>query len=491
VLAGKLLIKAGLRRPAEGWRRTVGILLRSEGTRFALSAFGLRIPDLGSTARPAETRVADALLEFLAGEPDAHFCLEWEPPVTLRRTVSSVDLVVLQFGPDGRLAAIAPRLLDSEAASPRSEVGDRVHEVIVEAYNRTTHLPEVARARHLAAVVLEGLGDAAEARRYANRLLRAACLSFERVEPADPVQRFSPPSFASRRSLGYGHLSWIARPDAGRGMVDLWVSAHHVGLDGVPLQDMLSRLETAWGIGDPPRYPAPSHGTAFFGPVPCHGPGERPLDQLVTFVDLSPVVRLRRMLSARHAAEIGGQPTLGAVLAWLLTLEPEFKGVRIASTVDVAASAGYQRDVDVVSLKAGDYRRGGDAWTGFVDYAREFNRVIAAARRRSSPVRAGMQTAGLIPAWAHATVVRANPAALDDTFGTLCVTIIRDARVFIAPMTDLGLGHGFFAIGSLSLPSESGGSVTAVSIKGAPGRVAHYPAVLQRAIDRAAQLSAG
>ena len=50
-----------------------------------------------------------------------------------------------------------------------------------------------------------------------------------------------------------------------------------------------------------------------------------------------------------------------------------------------------------------------------------------------------MQTAGLIPAWAHAAVVRANPAALDDTFGTLCVTIVREARVFIAPMTDLGL----------------------------------------------------
>ena len=51
-----------------------------------------------------------------------------------------------------------------------------------------------------------------------------------------------------------------------------------------------------------------------------------------------------------------------------------------------------------------------------------------------------MQTAGLLPAWAHSAVVRSNPAALDETFGTLCITIMRDARVFIAPMTDLGLG---------------------------------------------------
>ena len=148
--------------------------------------------------------------------------------------------------------------------------------------------------------------------------------------------------------------------------------------------------------------------------------------------------------------------TFGTLIAWLLSQEPEFAGVRIASTVDVAASSGYERDVDVVSLRAADFATGEGPWGGFIEYAREFNRLIAAARARTSPVRVGMQTAGLIPAWAHAAVVRANPASLDDAFGTLCVTIVREARVFIAPMTDLGLTHGFFAIGSARLPSAHG-----------------------------------
>ena len=59
-----------------------------------------------------------------------------------------------------------------------------------------------------------------------------------------------------------------------------------------------------------------------------------------------------------------------------------------------------------------------------------------------------------------------EPASLDDIFGTLCVTIVRQARVFIAPMTDLGLSHGFFAIGSARLPSGTGTPVTSVSVKG-------------------------
>jgi hypothetical protein len=164
--------------------------------------------------------------------------------------------------------------------------------------------------------------------------------------------------------------------------------------------------------------------------------------------------------------------------------------VRIASTVDVAASQGYERDVDVVSLRAADFATGEGPWGGFVEYAREFNRHIAAARARTSPVRVGMQTAGLIPAWAHAAVVRANPASLDDAFGTLCVTIVREARVFLAPMTDLGLSHGFFAIGSAALPARNGTPVTAVSVKGDAGRIAGYPAILQRVIERAEALRA-
>src|ERR671912_848236 len=73
VLAGKAVIGLGLRRPPEGWRRPVGVLLRSESTRFALSAFGLRVPagPLGNDA--IETRVARGLQSYLENEPDAHF----------------------------------------------------------------------------------------------------------------------------------------------------------------------------------------------------------------------------------------------------------------------------------------------------------------------------------------------------------------------------------------------------------------------------------
>jgi hypothetical protein len=497
VLAGKAMIAAGLRRPPEGWRRTVGILLRSESTRFALSAFGLRVPESGSPIPPGrdpfQFRAARALQAFLASEPDAHFALEWLRPVTNRRRIAVVDVVGLRFGHDGRLEAIDPHLATSGSSAPATDVCARVHDAIVQGYNRTSKLPEVDRPGGLLDAVRVALRSAGlrahEA--YAQRLLAATCLSFELIDPSDPAQRFRPPAFAARRALGLGYLSWVARTGTASDTVDLWVSAHHVGLDGVPLQELLDRLERAWGAGEVVSYPPPAPGRAFIDPHPCHVPGEREVDQLVTFVDLSPVFALREDLNARYVGAIGGPVTFGTLIAWLLSQEAEFAGVRIASTVDVAASSGYDRDVDVVSMRAADFATGEGPWGGFVEYAREFNRLIAAARARTSPVRVGMQTAGLIPAWAHAAVVRANPASLDDTFGTLCVTIVRQARVFIAPMTDLGLIHGFFAIGSATLPSGTGAPVTSVSVKGEAGRIAHYTAILQRVIERASALRSG
>ena len=478
------MVGLGLRRAPEGWRRTVGILLRSESTRFALSAFGLRVPS--DREKSLTDRIAGGLLAFLATESDAHFALDWLPSVTVRQRIPFVDLVVLEFADDGRLVGLQPRLAGSGPAVDAS-VRDRVLATVVDAYNRTRALPELERPRRLRDEILAQV-PAGETP-YAMRILAAGCLSFETIDTTDRVARFSPPSFSDRRTLGFGYLSWVARPVPSADAVDLWVSAHHVGLDGVPLQDMLVRLERAWGGADSVVFPPPMDGVAFSGPRACHAPGEREVDQLTTFVDLSPVVALRRAATQRFSGEIGGDVTLGTLVAWLLTQEDAFASLRIASTVDVPASNGYERDVDVVSLRPADYRTGSDPWDGFIPFAREFNRLIAACRARTSPVRVGMQTAGLLPPWVHATMVRAQPASLDDTFGTLCVTIIRDARVFLAPMTDLGLGNGFFAIGSATLPSADGRVVTSVSVKGAAGRVTHYPAILQRMIARATILN--
>jgi hypothetical protein len=493
VLTGKALVACGLRRAPDGWRRTVGLLLRAEATRFALSAFGLRVPPPRGTAGDArlEDRAAAGLLAYLATQPDAHFALDWRPAVTVRRRTTAVDLVVMEFSESGALLSITPYLSDVVPAACAQSLRAAVHDAIVEGYNDTRLLAEHNRPTALRRTVdsrwsSRSGASAVGQRAYSRRLLDAACLSFERTELTDPVARFRPPVFHARRSLGFGFLTFVVRPGVHADTVDLWVSAHHVGLDGVPLQELVSGLEQAWGTAGEVAFPPPNGTRPFMPPRGCSIDGERRVEETLAFVDFTPVSALRQALNRRYAADLRAPAPLGAVLAWLLNQEPEFAGVRIASTVDVAASAGYARDVDVVPLRPADYATDTDPWHGFVEFANEFNRLIALSRRRTSPLRQALSTAGLLLPAVHAHVVRSNPAALDEAFGSLCITIIRDAKVFVSPMTDLGLGHGFFAIGNTSLPAAGGGHVTSVSVKGDAGRIAAHHAALQRAIVRSA-----
>jgi len=498
VLAGKALIACGLRRPPEGWRRTLGVLLRSEPTRFALSAFGVRVsaaPARNQHAGPPESEIAERLQAYLSNQPDAHFQLEWRDEITVRRQTTSVDVVLLRFGDNGDLESLEPHLADARTIALEPTLRSAVHQSIAAAYNRTRRLPEIDRTLRLRNDVDSACSSSAdgnsarEMAAYAHRLISACSLSFESVDLSDSATRFCPPDFRARRTLGFGFLNVVMRLAADRRSADLWVSAHHVGLDGVPLQELVAGLEQAWGTTESVAFPPADSGRPFMEPRSCSCTGERDVDEMLMFVDFSPVFALRDALNARHSAGVGGSITFGALLAWLLTAEAEFAGVRIASTVDVAASGGYERDVDVVPLRPADFATPGDQWRGLVAFAKEFNRLIALSRTRTSPLRQGMQTAGLLPAWAHAQAIRTNPAALDDTFGSLCITIVRDAKVFVAPMTDLGLGHGFFAIGSAALPSADGRHVAAVSIKGDAGRISGHAAVLQRVIDRSAALA--
>jgi hypothetical protein len=60
--------------------------------------------------------------------------------------------------------------------------------------------------------------------------------------------------------------------------------------------------------------------------------------------------------------------------------------------------------------------------------------------------------------------------------------MIRDACVFGAPISEVGHDHGFIAIGSAALPTESGQPVTCISVKGVRGMIEDYPTILHRAL---------
>jgi hypothetical protein len=54
--------------------------------------------------------------------------------------------------------------------------------------------------------------------------------------------------------------------------------------------------------------------------------------------------------------------------------------------------------------------------------------------------------------------------------------------VFGAPIAEVGHEHGFIAIGSTLLPTEGGGQVACINVKGARGIIDNYPIQLYEAL---------
>jgi hypothetical protein len=458
VLFGKTLTRLRLKTPPEAWRKLLGVGLRGEPSKFGLSAFGLRV---------AADELAPRLHAFLRADPEAAYALTHTPRLCTRYTCDTVDLVVQQFDGAGALTGLAVYLDPARPSGLDEPTRTAVHTAVVNAYRVTARLAEAQRPRALAVAASRGLNSAAVA--YLDRLLKATCLM---VEPVDQERRFEPPAFADRRGLGHNVYTFAARTDGSTDTVDLWGLAHHVGTDGIPFQELFTRLERSWGT-EPITFPSP--GTVY-GPRRVFNPGEREVYESHSFHDFAPLLRLRKRVSADLAPTLGQDVPLGALLVWVLSRQPGFAGTKFASTVDVAATPTRERAVDLVACRPADFQ--GDLGA----YARSFLEGVAASRERRSPVQAAGADLSHLPPRLYRALLEASLAQLAQTFGEVGLSVVRDAKVFTAPLSDVAYPGSFLAVGGVGLAAVRGGTVGAVSVKGTREQAERYPDVVARAL---------
>ena len=115
---------------------------------------------------------------------------------------------------------------------------------------------------------------------------------------------------------------------------------------------------------------------------------------------------------------------------------------------------------------------------------RAFVAAVEVARTRSGRTRRFMSDTELLPPRLHRTLLESDPKGVADTFGTVGLSVIKDGKVFVAPLSDVGYPGGFIAVGSAELPASDGGRVTAVSVKGTKGQATAYPEVFRRMLAK-------
>jgi hypothetical protein len=491
-LGATLLIKLRLRREPDPWRRTVGTGLRSEASKFGLSAFGVQMPSLSTSENLSgdEQHFARSFAAFLETEPSARFTVRHDRFSCSRVANECVDLTLAEFSPWGELLSISPILDDSHSIALSSSERSEVERLIVEGYNRTRQLPEFRRARTLIGNVRKGwvgASDPGPARSrkaaYRQRILNSCCLSFEVRTMDSSVERFEPPDFRVRRIIGAGLLNVVCRRRP-RGAIDIWIQVHHTGADGLPMQELLTRLEIAWGTEAGILFPIDQGLSPKM--IPCFASQEeRPLYLITDFIDFSPLFRLRHHLQKRFARDGIEAVPLSAVFLWCLAHQPEFEGVKFANAVDVPANETKERGVDLVPIRPGDYQD----QSGFAAYLRDFNQLIIDARNRRTKSYLAMRNLAVLPPMLASAALRLNPEAGRSTFGTVGVSLLKNSKVVVGTMADQGFDGGFILIGSMALPCANGQTSGAVSIKGEYTAIRDYPLAIRRAIQAGARLS--
>ncbi len=268
-------------------------------------------------------------------------------------------------------------------------------------------------------------------------------------------------------------LNIIARVDPD-GSADLWFRVNHVGADGVPVQEMISRIESAWGISRDVAFPTPDEFAPHTTPRLC--PGREGLIETQAFIDFAPLIAWRKSQNARLPQPM----TFSAAMMWCLAEHPAFAQIYMGTTVDVPAIDGLARGVGVVVTHPAAYSR--DA-AGLSRYVQDFNRELDLSRTRQSSGFKTLDAAACVsPAFAAPLLRHALQG--NKAFGTLGLTILKDAKVFGAPIGDFGHPDGFIAIGNTFLSTSSSQKVGCIHIKGPADRTANYPALIQQAINK-------
>jgi hypothetical protein len=219
--------------------------------------------------------------------------------------------------------------------------------------------------------------------------------------------------------------------------------------------------------------------------LPCFASEEeRPLHLITDFIDFSPLFQLRADLKKRFAESPIETVPLSALFLWCLAHQPEFEGTKFAHAVDVPASETKERGVDLVPIRPSDYWDQG----GFAAYLRDFNLLILDARNRRTRSYRAMRNLAVLPPMLASAALRLNPGAARSTFGTVGVSIVKDAKVVVGTMADQGFDGGFILIGSMLLPCPNDRTSGAVSIKGEYAAIRRYPMAIRRAIQAGSRL---
>lgn len=487
----QLLKKIGFRAEENGWRKASGIFLRKEHTKFILAAFRLNYfhKDISSELETAKAVLISRLADFLRKNPACHWTSEAGLLMHRRKQVFFTDITEAEFTEDGRILKLVPYFDATRPAFAMlsEDLKEKALKQIIFCCNKTCGLPDPKRNRNihksLSWWVLRqyNLSRARqhELRLYINRILNGTFIQFS-ILTDDPQafmkERFATPNTRYRGHPGFGLLNVFCRFTGDLAEADLWFQYHHVPVDGMPMQEILADLKKEWGSCGKVVYPALSSPAA-----------ERELYEFNRnvcrariYVCFDEFLKLRKKINEKYYSRMGGPATVASMLIWGIAQHEDLGKRKFVFPVDTSLLVDYpmERTLSLVIIRPGKFFTPEKPLQGFIAYQREFNRHLFATRLGKSETYELLELYALIHPFFYYCTSKIMPKSLGEFIGTAGLTVLRDAEMFISPMTDVHF-NGFIAIGNMKVPTEDSGNSSAVSFCGTKERVLQYIDAMQ------------
>jgi len=475
----QLLKKHGIKPKEDGWRRVTQTYLRTEESKFALTAF--RIVSNNKTLSLAREDVIKKFAKTLKKYPLTNCQLEWSRFSGKSRPKEYTDIVCAEFNKNGRLEKIKPYLELSGSVDIILVKG------IIKIYNDTRNIDDkkrpIALKNKLKEWILKhpkyaGQEIRGQAIAIIDRILSATFISFERMPVPVSDERFSMPCFIKHKHPGFGIFNIICRFTYDLNEVDFWVQCSHIPIDGVPVQEILEDIKKQWGLAGKLKLSLPDNEKKPSFELASTRNADEGIYIVKQFIDFRPFLKLRKGLNERYAVQAKGNVTAAALFMWRLSQYRPFENIKFAVPVDLRAANQRERTLGFVFIRPSVYFDKYKTDKGFIGFQQEFNRQLRAVGKRRSESYKLLESYALVSPCVYASTLKLLPSAVGEFVGTLGITIIKGADIFIGPFSDIHT-DGFIAISNFMIPAEDGSRICSVTIKGRKEKIAAYLDVIK------------
>ncbi|MCF6177357.1 MAG: alpha/beta hydrolase [Victivallaceae bacterium] len=488
----------GFSTSENGWRKASQVYLRKEHSKFCLATFRLncQAPDAPQPTDIDAVRqqIVKRLAAFIKDNAVFHWGINWKRFSAKRHHNRYVDIIEADFDRKGGLLHITPHFDSMNDRFPALSKFHRhtLHQQLVKKYNESIKISDKRRlislkkrlTKYINATPSISPRTYLEMRHYVKRILNGTFIHFERLpnETGEELAeyRLKTPNFKRRKHPGGGLLNILCRVSANLKECDLWFQYHHIPVDGMPMQEMLEKLKNDWGEAGLFHYPPLSSKAAkpelfYFG---------NKIFRARVFCDFSAVLAIRKKLNEKYYSEMGGSVSFPCLMLWALTRQKCFRQHKFSMPVDTAtfeqSGLAEERNITLMFTRPGKYNNPDEPFDSFLKFARAFNQNLFLTRMGKSESHEFLELCAITHPLFYSFTKYFMPHALKEIVGTVGITVIRNAEMFVSPMTDLQV-DGFLAFGNCRIPTMDGKFAGAVSICGSKEQLRQYIPALQEA----------